>query len=87
MRAVRGIDDEVPAPRLDGLGAAARGTGVLRVDRLHRPPGVVDEELHHLPVAGVAAGAHDAAVLVLAAIERNQCCSHAPPRPEGAVRP
>ena len=68
VRAVGGEDDRAPAAEGPSSNAAALGAGVLRVDRLDRPPGRGDAELDELPVALVAPGADDPAVLVLVGV-------------------
>ena len=68
MGAVGGVDDRLPAAELDRAEAAALGAAVLGVDGLERAAGGGDAVLDELPVAGVAAGADDPAVLVLVGV-------------------
>ena len=68
--AVGGVDERVAVGReRDGGGRAALGARVLGVDGLEQAARGVDVVLDGLPVRGVAAGADDAAVLVLVGVE------------------
>ena len=65
VRAVGEVDHGSAVAFLDGRPWAPLGARVLGVDGLDRLAGLVQAHLHHLPVARMAAGAHDPAILVV----------------------